>query len=124
MTAPNATKAKRDAPPTLDLADAATMRAEDVLRALESSSDGLSSTEAQARLERVGPNALRSHGEGAIAVLVGQLWSPFLLLLLATAVASAFFGERTALRAPSRRCTRSSGTRSSRCGKGPLPSST
>ncbi len=95
MTAPDATKAKRDAPRTLDLADAATMRAEDVLRALESSSDGVSSTEARARLERVGPNALRAHGAGAIAVLVGQLRSPFLLLLLATAAASAFFGERT-----------------------------
>jgi Mg2+-importing ATPase len=71
------------------------MRAEDVLRTLDSSSDGLSSAEARVRLERIGPNALRSHGAGAIAVLVGQLRNPFLLLLLATAVASAFFGERT-----------------------------
>jgi P-type Mg2+ transporter len=66
-----------------------------VLRALDSSSAGLSSAEARARLERVGPNALRSHGAGAIAVFVGQLRNPFLLLLLGTAVASAFFGERT-----------------------------
>ena len=71
------------------------MPVEDVLRALDSSSDGLSSGEARARLERVGPNALRSHGAGAVAVLVGQLRNPFLLLLLGTAVASAFFGERT-----------------------------
>jgi hypothetical protein len=42
MTAPDASKAKRDAPRTVDLADAATMRAEDVLRALDSTSDGLS----------------------------------------------------------------------------------
>ena len=87
-----------------------------------------------------GPNALRSHGPGAIAVLVGQLRNPFLLLLLATAVASAFFGERTDAiiifligglsvglgfvseyrsSARSRRSTRSSGTRSSRCATGP-----
>ena len=96
MTAPDAAKATPQAPTrTVDLAVAATMPAEDVLRALDSSSDGLSSTEARARLERVGPNALRSHSTGAIAVLVGQLRNPFLLLLLATAIASAFFGERT-----------------------------
>jgi len=96
MTAPDAIGTERHAPTgTVDLAVAATMPAEDVLRALDSSSDGLSSSEARARLERVGPNALRSHSAGAIAVLVGQLRNPFLLLLLATAVASAFFGEGT-----------------------------
>ncbi len=96
MAASDATATKQHIPPrTASLADAATMPADDVLQALDSSSDGLSSDEARARLARVGPNALRSHGPGAIAVLVGQLRNPFLLLLLGTAIASAFFGERT-----------------------------
>ncbi|MGZ4289340.1 MAG: magnesium-translocating P-type ATPase [Gaiellaceae bacterium] len=87
--------AQHSAPQQLDLAAAAAMPSDAVLLDLDSSSDGLSSAEARARLERVGPNALRSHGAGAIAVLVGQLRNPFLLLLLATAVAAASFGERT-----------------------------
>jgi P-type Mg2+ transporter len=95
MTAAGSPEAERHGRRTVDLAEAAKMPAEEVLRAVGSSNAGLSSTEARARLERVGPNALRSHGPGAIAVLVAQLRNPFLLLLLATAAASAFFGERT-----------------------------
>jgi Mg2+-importing ATPase len=85
----------QQSPPQLELAAAAALSSDEVLRDLGSSGDGLSSTEARARLERVGPNALRSHSAGAVAVFVGQLRNPFLLLLLGTAVASAFFGERT-----------------------------
>ena len=80
---------------TLDLAAAATLPGDEVLRSLDSSPDGLSSEEARARLERVGPNALRSHGVRAITVFWSQLRSPFLLLLLVTAVAAAFLGDRT-----------------------------
>jgi P-type Mg2+ transporter len=87
--------AQHSARQQLDLAAASALPSDAVLLDLDSSSDGLSSAEARARLERVGPNALRSHGAGAIAVLVGQLRNPFLLLLLATAVAAASFGERT-----------------------------
>ena len=79
----------------LDLAAAGQLSGADALQALGSSRTGLTSAEAGARLERVGPNALRTHGVRAIAVFVSQLRSPFLLLLLATATASLFFGERT-----------------------------
>ncbi len=78
-----------------DLVAAAQLSGDDVLLALDSNRDGLSSAEAAARLERVGRNALRTHRVRAIAVFVSQLRSPFLLLLLATAAASLFFGERT-----------------------------
>jgi Mg2+-importing ATPase len=83
-----------DAEP-LELVAAAQLSGPDVLRALGSSRAGLTSAEAAARLERVGPNALSTHGVRAIAVFASQLRSPFLLLLLATAAASLFFGERT-----------------------------
>jgi P-type Mg2+ transporter len=79
----------------LDLVAAAQLSGPDALEALGSSRAGLTSAEAAARLERVGPNALRTHGVRAIAVFASQLRSPFLLLLLATAAASLFFGERT-----------------------------
>src|SRR5581483_6217374 len=80
---------------SLDLVAAAQLSDVDVLQALGSTRDGLTQAEADARLERVGPNVLRSHGVRAVAVFVNQLRSPFLLLLLATAVGSIFFGERT-----------------------------
>jgi Mg2+-importing ATPase len=79
----------------IDLTAAAQQTDTAVLAALGSSRDGLTTAEARARLERLGPNALRTHGVRAAAVLLNQLRSPFLLLLLATAVASIFFGERT-----------------------------
>ncbi len=79
----------------LDLAAAAQLSDAEVLGTLGSSRDGLASVEARARLERIGPNALRTHGVRALSVFLSQLRSPFLLLLLATALASVFFGERT-----------------------------
>ncbi len=79
----------------LDLAAAAQLPEADVLEALGSSRKGLTSAETRARLDHVGPNALRTHGVRAVSVFLSQLRSPFLLLLLGTAVASIFFGERT-----------------------------
>src|ERR1043165_5584348 len=79
----------------LDLTSAARITGTEGLRILGSNSDGLTGAEATERLERIGPNALRTHGVRAVAVFLNQLRSPFLLLLLATAVASVFFGERT-----------------------------
>ena len=87
--------ATRSADEPLELAAAAQLPADDVLSALGSSRQGLTPAEAGTRLERVGPNALRTHGVRAVTVFLSQLRSPFLLLLLATAVASIFFGERT-----------------------------
>jgi P-type Mg2+ transporter len=89
-----APKAARASEP-LDLAAAAQLSDAEVLRTVASSSNGLADAEARARLERIGPNALRTHGVRALSVFLSQLRSPFLLLLLATAVASIFFGERT-----------------------------
>ena len=79
----------------LNVSAAATLPTDAVLRQLGASSDGLSSSEARKRLASAGPNAIRKHGVRAIAILWGQLRSPFLLLLLVTAVASIFFGEAT-----------------------------
>ncbi len=92
---PAGVEAPSTEPREVDLVAAAKSSAGDVLRALASSSDGLTTEEAAARLARVGPNALRTHSVRAIVIFVSQLRSPFLLLLLATALASVFFGERT-----------------------------
>lgn len=66
---------------------------DDVLRRLESSVDGLSGTEASARLARYGPNAVRTHRVSALAVLGRQLRSAVLILLAGTAVVSFFLGD-------------------------------
>jgi len=83
------------APARPDLATAAALPVEEVLRSLDSRAQGLSSTEAERRLASGGPNALRSHGARALTVFLSQLRSPFLVLLLGTAVASVFLGDRT-----------------------------
>jgi len=79
----------------LDLTAAAALPSEEVLRTLDTSCDGLSAEEAARRLAAVGPNALRSHNARALTVLVSQLHNPLLILLLGTALVSAFVGERT-----------------------------
>ena len=79
----------------LDLPSAAHLSTAEALRALDSNSGGLTGAEARVRLEQIGSNTLQTHGVRAVAIFVSQLRSPFLLLLLATAVASVFFGERT-----------------------------
>ncbi|MGZ4359992.1 MAG: cation-transporting P-type ATPase, partial [Gaiellaceae bacterium] len=65
----------------LDLAAAAALPAAAALTRLDSDASGLSSEEAAKRLRTHGPNALRSHGVSALAVLVRQLRSYLLLLL-------------------------------------------
>jgi Mg2+-importing ATPase len=67
----------------------------EVLAALGTSSAGLPAAEAAARLAAYGPNAVRSHRTRALPVLLRQLRSPLLLLLLVTATASFFVGQRT-----------------------------
>ena len=67
----------------------------DVLEWLETCSDGLSSTEAEARLARFGPNSVRTHRVSAFAVLRSQLNNAVLGLLAVTAVLSFFLGDRT-----------------------------
>jgi P-type Mg2+ transporter len=79
----------------LDLGAAAASTSDQVVATLGSSLEGLSDSEAQRRLQEVGPNALSSHGPRAAAVLLRQLRNPLLLLLLAAALVSVFVGEGT-----------------------------
>jgi Mg2+-importing ATPase len=76
-----------------DLEIAARTPTLDVLDALESGPGGLTSAEAQRRLESYGPNALRSHGARAWTVLARQLRNPLLLLLLGAATVSGITGD-------------------------------
>src|SRR5512146_353270 len=74
-------------------ADAGVLDAGAILARLRSGADGLPDDEAARRLSELGPNAVRSHRARALPVLIGQLRSPLLLLLAATALASAFLGQ-------------------------------
>jgi Mg2+-importing ATPase len=76
---------------TAELVSTATIS--DVLTRLDSSTEGLTSAEAEARLVRDGPNAIRTHRVSAIAVLGHQLRSALLGLLAATALLSFFLGD-------------------------------
>lgn len=79
----------------LTLRAAATMEANAVVDALGVDAAGLSSEEAARRLEQVGPNALVSHGAQPLKILLNQFHYPLLILLIGTAVVSAFVGEKT-----------------------------
>lgn len=68
---------------------------QDVADWLDSSPLGLTGPEAARRLERHGPNAIRTHRVSAAAVLWRQLHSAVLLLLAGTAVVSFFLGDST-----------------------------
>ena len=74
--------------------EAASLSVAAVLDRLASTADGLSSAEAASRLDRFGPNALRSHHTRAPAVLARQVRSPLLVLLVVAAAVSYFVGER------------------------------
>jgi Mg2+-importing ATPase len=78
----------------LGVVAAGSMAVPDVLARLDSSRTGLTAAEAARRLRTLGPNAVRSHGARAFAVLGRQLRSPLLILLAVTACASFFVGER------------------------------
>ncbi|WP_156349735.1 HAD-IC family P-type ATPase, partial [Mycobacterium sp. UM_3] len=66
---------------------------DEVLRRLGSSAAGLSGAQAAARLERYGPNAVRTHHVNVLAVLGRQLRNAVLILLAGTAVVSYFLGD-------------------------------
>jgi len=68
---------------------------EQVLGWLDSSAAGLSSAQVSERLARHGPNVIRSHHVSAWAVLGRQFQNAVLILLVVTAVASYFLGDRT-----------------------------
>ncbi|MEY9965236.1 Mg2+-importing ATPase [Streptacidiphilus sp. MAP12-16] len=77
-----------------DVTAAACLPGEDVLLGLGVTADGLSASEAGERLARWGPNAVSSHRARLLPVLWHQVRSPLLGLLVATATASFFVGER------------------------------
>jgi Mg2+-importing ATPase len=79
----------------LDAERVASASLDEVLRWLDTSTDGLSSTQAAARLASHGPNAVRTHKVSALAVLGRQLRSALLVLLAGTAVLSFFLGDST-----------------------------
>lgn len=80
-------------PSPVTAAEAAALRADDVLARLGSGTTGLPEDQAARRLRAVGPNAVRSHRVHALSVLASQLRSPLLILLAVTALASAFLGQ-------------------------------
>ena len=68
--------------------------AEEIVRQLRSTAEGLSSAEAARRLRDYGPNELQDHRPlSRVGVLLRQLRSPLLLLLIFAAAASALSGE-------------------------------
>ncbi len=71
----------------------ATVPAADAVGALGSGPAGLSAEEAAARLEKVGPNGLRTHRVSAWRVLLRQFRNAVLLLLLGTAIVAALLGD-------------------------------
>lgn len=81
------------ATPAAGLRAAACTSEAEVLAGLDASARGLTSAEARARLDRVGPNALRTHRARPWRLLARQLSSPILILLFVTAVVSTFLGE-------------------------------
>jgi calcium-translocating P-type ATPase len=67
---------------------------EAALRALESTTGGLSDEEARARLQQHGPNRLpQAAGPSAAGLLLAQVRSPLMYALLLAAAAAAAFGE-------------------------------
>lgn len=67
---------------------------EEVLAALESSSDGLSEEEAGRRLASDGPNRLTARrGRGVLRRMLEQLAQPLIIVLVAAAVVSAALGD-------------------------------
>jgi Ca2+-transporting ATPase len=70
------------------------LEANEALAELGTETGGLSSSEAEQRLEQYGPNELIEKGaKSPLAILLDQLRDPLVLLLLAAAVVSAILGE-------------------------------
>ena len=82
-------------PTPLDAAGASGSTLDAVFTRLASSEHGLTQSEAAARLEAFGPNALTVQRVSALAVFVRQLRNPLLLLLLAAAAVSGLTGDPT-----------------------------
>jgi Mg2+-importing ATPase len=69
---------------------------EDLLADLHSTPEGLSSSEAQQRLQQVGPNLLKPRRQdSALRLILAQFASPLVLILIFAAIISAIAGEWT-----------------------------
>ena len=79
----------------LDLDRAAGLSTDEVLSALGSRPEGLTSDEVEERLLRFGSNALGVHWVRATTVLLRQIRNPILLLLLGAALISGLTGGGT-----------------------------
>src|ERR1700693_5303254 len=77
------------------LVEAARMAPADVIARLNGTASGLTAPEAATRLNRFGPNAIRSHGAQPLAILGRQVRNPLLILLAAATIVSLIVGERT-----------------------------
>src|ERR1700693_1355318 len=77
------------------LVEAARMAPADVIARLNGTASGLTAPEAATRLNRFGPNAIRSHGARPLAILGRQVRNPLLFLLAAATIVSLIVGERT-----------------------------
>ena len=78
----------------LDLQTSCALESDEVLRRLESSPTGLSSSEASQRRAQSGPNEIGEEQTSAWEIFLRQLKNPFLLLLVGTAVLSVLLGDR------------------------------
>ncbi len=68
----------------------------ELLRALETRREGLTSDEAARRLRQYGPNVLKpGKRRGPAALLLGQFAGPIILILVFAAVLSVFVGDRS-----------------------------
>ncbi|HUZ50069.1 MAG TPA: magnesium-translocating P-type ATPase [Candidatus Dormibacteraeota bacterium] len=79
----------------VDLREAARIEPGEVLRRLETTTDGLSGVEASARLRRFGPNEIERRGTRAWEILWRQFQNPFLILLVGTALLSLWLHYRS-----------------------------
>ena len=77
------------------LIEAAGLSPTEIVARLGGASLGLTVDEARLRLQRFGPNAIRSHGAQPLAVLGRQLRNPLLILLAAATITSLIVGQRT-----------------------------
>jgi Mg2+-importing ATPase len=79
----------------LELGEAGRLPVDVVLQRLGSSQNGLSTSDAAARLKQFGPNSLGTHRTTALQILVRQLRNPLLILLAGAAAVSFAVSDRT-----------------------------
>jgi len=65
----------------------------DLARQLQSSSDGLSASEAKARLGKYGPNEIKAQTKSALRALLGYFWGPIAWMIEIAVVLSAVLGH-------------------------------